>query len=103
VTGFSAKMNSRKFKITVARIERTTASAGGEDVRLTFRFERGPIRFELPLLFNSQDFDDTEIVQVARSRLSEIFGQLVVQSENWKLSDKALAALAELNMRASDA
>jgi hypothetical protein len=87
------------FSIKVARIEKTAASAGGEEIRLTFRFERGPIGFDVPVLLKSRDFDDTEIVQVARSRLSEIFLQLAAQSETWKLSEEALSSLAQLNRR----
>jgi hypothetical protein len=88
------------FTIKVARIEKTATSAAGDEVRLTFRFERGPIGFDLPVLLKSRDFDDTEIVQVARSRLSEIFLQLAAQSETWKLTDDALSVLAQLNRRA---
>jgi hypothetical protein len=89
----------RRFTIKVARIEKTAKSAAGEDIRLTFRFERGPIGFDMPLLLRSGEFDDTEIVQVARSRLAEIFMQLAGQCESWKLSNQALSALAGLNMR----
>lgn len=87
------------FTIEIARIERTHGSAAGDEVCLTFRFERGLVSFELPIFLRSAEFDDTEMVQVARSRLSEIFLQLAAQSEAWKLSDQALVDLAELNLR----
>jgi hypothetical protein len=92
----------QKFKIKVARIEKTARSVAGDDICLTFRFERGSIGFDLPVVLKSSEFDDTEIVQVARSRLSEIFLQLAEQSETWKLSDEALSALAKLNRRTSN-
>jgi hypothetical protein len=91
----------QKFTIRVARVEKTAASPAGDDICLTFRFERGPIGFDLPVVLNSSTFDDTELVQVARSRLSEIFLQLAAQSETWKLSSEALSALARLNRRPS--
>ena len=92
----------QKFKIKVARIEKTATSPAGDDICLTFRFERGPIGFDLPVDLKSSEFDDTEIVQVARSRLSEIFRQLAAQSESWKLSHEALSVLAKLNRRAAN-
>ena len=51
------------------------------------------------MVLKSGEFDDTEIVQVARSRLSEIFRELAHQSEVWKLSNDDLGALANLNLR----
>ena len=77
-------------------------SRASADICLTFRFERGATGFDVPIILKSSEFDDTEIIQVARSRLSEIFLQLAAQSETWKLSDEALSALAKLNRRVAD-
>jgi hypothetical protein len=92
----------RTFTIKVARIEKIPVSGVGGDVRLTFRFERDPIGFDLAIIMRSRDFDDTEVVQVARSQLSEIFGQLAAQSAKWTLSEDALSALAKLNRRTGE-
>jgi hypothetical protein len=91
----------QEFTIKIARIERMAGSAAGDEVCLTFRFERGAVGFDLPVFLKAVEFDDTEMVQVARSRLSEIFLQLADQCDGWKLSDEALKDLAELNLRSS--
>jgi len=59
-----------KFKIRVARIEMISPNERGEDIGLTFQFESHQTSFALPIFLNSCEFDDTEIVKVARSKLS---------------------------------
>jgi hypothetical protein len=72
------------FKIKVARIEMIPPNESGEDVRLTFQFEGGQTTFTLPIFLKSREFDDTEIVKVARSKLHDVFSQLSSQCENWR-------------------
>jgi len=88
-----------EFKIKIARIEMISPNEHGEDVRLTFQFESGQIRFSLPVFVNSREFDDTEVVEVARSKLYDIFKQLCSQCEDWELSDDERRELARINAR----
>ncbi|UVO33433.1 hypothetical protein KUF59_31110 [Bradyrhizobium arachidis] len=88
-----------KFKIRVARIEMISSNERGEDIRLTFHFEGHQTSFALPIFLNSREFDDTEIVKVARSKLHEVFQQLCSQCENWQLSDGERRELARINVR----
>jgi hypothetical protein len=88
-----------EFKIKIARIEMVSLNEGGGDVRLTFQFESGQINFLLPVFVNSREFDDTEIVEVARSKLYDIFKQLCSQCKGWQLSDDERRQLARINAR----
>jgi hypothetical protein len=89
------------FNVRVARIEMISANERGEDIRLTFNFEGDQTSFALPVFLNSHDFDDTEIVKVARSKLYGFFRQLLSQCENWELSDDERRELAGINVRPS--
>jgi hypothetical protein len=53
----------RKFRITVARIEVDARGKQDAQVRITFRIDRAPISFHIPILLRIRDFDDTEMVQ----------------------------------------
>src|ERR1700741_542795 len=86
-------------KIKVARIEMISPNERGEDIRLTFQFESHQTSFALPIFLNSCDFDDTEIVKVARSKLYDVFWRLCSQCEDWQLSDDERRELAEINVR----
>ena len=88
-----------KFEITVARIE--VAGRGEQDaqVRITFQVDRPPISFQLPMLLNVRDFDDTEMVQAARSALHQTFIELAAQSQKWKLTAQELAQLSSMSLR----
>ncbi|MET4726174.1 hypothetical protein ABIF63_010280 [Bradyrhizobium japonicum] len=88
-----------KFKIMVARIEMISPNERGEDIRLTFQFESRQTSFALPIFLNSCEFDDTEIVEVARSKLHDVFWQLCSQCEDWQLSDAERRELAKINVR----
>ena len=87
------------FKIKVARIEMISPNERGEDVSLTFQFEGRESMFTLPIFLNSCEFDDTEIVKVARSKLHDVFWQLCSQCENWQLTDEECRELARINVR----
>jgi len=92
------------FKIKLARIELVKpAEAVGieqdEDVCLTFEFARAPISFQVPICLPHRDFDDTEVVKVARNALHGIFAQLADQCEDWRLTDTELQELSSMNLR----
>ena len=92
------------FRIKLARIELVKpAKAGevepGEDVCLTFEFARAPISFQVPIWLPRREFDDTEVVKVARNALHAIFAGLADQSENWRLTDAELVELSSMNLR----
>jgi hypothetical protein len=88
-----------KFKIWVARIEMISPNERGEDIRLTFQFKSHQTSFSLPIFLGSCEFDDTELVEVARSRLHDVFWQLRSQCEDWQLSDDERRELARINVR----
>ena len=88
-----------KFKIRVARIEMISPNERGDDIRLTFQFESHQISFALPIFLNSCEFDDTEIVKVARGKLHHVFWQLCSQCENWRLTEEECRELARINVR----
>ena len=89
------------FKIKLARIElvKPDELEPGEDVCLTFEFERAPISFQVPIFLPRRDFDDTEVVKVARNALHGIFAQLADQCEDWRLNDAELNELSNMNLR----
>jgi len=94
-----SEVSMDEFKIKVARIEMISPNERGEDVRLTFQFEGRQTTFTLPIFLNSREFDDTEIVKVARSKLHDVFRQLCSQCENWQLTDEERRELARINVR----
>jgi hypothetical protein len=87
------------FTIRLARIERLGVEEQAENVRITFEFERAPIGFQIPIVLACRDFDDTEVVKVARNVLHSIFEQLAHQCEGWRLSGEELQKLANMNLR----
>jgi hypothetical protein len=88
-----------EFKISVSRIEMVARDVGNEEVRVTFNFERPPITFQISIFVGRKDFDDTEMVRVARNELHRIFAELASQCENWSLSSTELKELANMNLR----
>jgi hypothetical protein len=93
----SVAMN--KFKIRVARIETTGRGKHAAQVRITFQLDRGPVRFQVPIVLSSSDFDDTEMVQAARSALHRTFAELASQSKKWKLTADDLKQLSSMSVR----
>ena len=87
------------FNISVSRIEMVGRVCKNTEVCVTFTFERGPIVFQMPLFLEHADFDDTEMIKAARSILHDIFAQLAVQCETWKLTSAELEELKHLNLR----
>jgi hypothetical protein len=88
-----------KFKITVARIEVDARDKQNAQVRITFQVDRAPISFHVPILLSIRDFDDTEMVQAARSALHRIFVELAAQSQKWKLTVQDLQQLTSMSLR----
>jgi CRP-like cAMP-binding protein len=52
-----------------------------------------------PIFLKSREFDDTEIVRVARSKLHDVFSQLCSQCEDWQLTDDERRELARISVR----
>ncbi len=88
-----------EYKITVARIETAVRGARDKKICVTFQVERAPISFQIQIFLNTHDFDDTEIIQVARNILHRTFMQLAAGSRNWKLTTAEMQRLSELNLR----
>jgi hypothetical protein len=86
-----------KFKITVARIEVDARGEQDAQVRITFQIDRAPISFQVPV--SIRDFDDTEMVQAARSALHRTFVELAAQSQGWKLTSEDLRQLSSMSLR----
>ena len=62
---FDTRGGMGKFKITVARIE---LAGRGSQVRITFQVEGAPTCFQVPILLDIGDFDDTEMVPGSTKR-----------------------------------
>jgi hypothetical protein len=88
-----------KFKIKVARIETIRRGKQGGQVCITFQIDRGPINFQVPIPLSIKDFDDTEMIQAARSALHRTFAELASQSRNWKLTAEDLQQLSSMSLR----
>jgi hypothetical protein len=90
-----------KFKIKVARIEAAAGNRADSQICITFEITRGPDRFQVPIHLKGSDYDDTEMVQAARSALHRIFVELGHQTLHWSLSAKELRLLADMSLRPS--
>jgi hypothetical protein len=88
-----------EYKITVARIETAARGAHGKEICVTSQVERTPISFQIPIFLNTHDFDDTEMIQVARNALHRTFMQLAAESRDWKLITAELQRLSKVNFR----
>jgi hypothetical protein len=89
-----------KFTIKVARIEAAKGSRADSQVCITFSIDRGTLSFQVPVRLSVRDYDDTEMVQAARSSLHEIFVELAAQTLHAKLSGKELRLLSGMSLRA---
>jgi hypothetical protein len=88
-----------KFKIKMARIETATRTRVDPQICITFEISHGPDRFQVPIHLKVRDYDDTEMVQVARSALHGMFVELGQQTLDWNLSTKELRLLADVSSR----
>jgi hypothetical protein len=57
------------------------------------------VRFQVPIRLRVGDYDDTEMVQAARSTLHRAFVELAAQSQDWKLSTKDMQQLSSMSLR----
>jgi hypothetical protein len=88
-----------KFKIKVARIEAAAGGRAHPHVCVTFQIDRGPVSFQVPIHLSEGDYDDTEMVQAARSTLHRTFVELAAQSLDWALSSDDLRKLSGRSRR----
>jgi hypothetical protein len=88
-----------EFKITLARIEVVEQDEFGKQICAVFHIEHGQIGFHVPIFLSASDFDDTEMVQAAKSSLHQMFVDLADQSKSWELSPAELARLSNMNLR----
>jgi hypothetical protein len=88
-----------KFKIKVLRIERTAGGGTAPQVCITFQIERGEIGFQMPICLGLSEYDDTEMVQVARDILNRTFSELAAQTLDWRLSGEEVGRLSRMNVR----
>ena len=88
-----------EFNIKLARMEMVARDDQKEEVCITFQFERASISFEIPIFLGLHDFDDTEMVKVARNILNQTFTQLAAQCQEWRLTDAELRELTRMNLR----
>ena len=88
-----------EFKIKVGRIEAVTANTTGDQVRVTFEIERGPLMLKIPIMLNLKEFDDTEMIQVARNELHRMFVELAEQTVQWTLTAEDIRKLSSMSSR----
>ena len=89
----------QEFKIKVWRIEAVTANTTGDQVCVTFEFERSPIMFRIPITLKAKEFDDTEMIQVARNELHRLFVELSEQTVKWTLTAEDIRKLSGISLR----
>lgn len=75
-----------QFKIKVARMETAEGDRADTRVCITFQIGHGTVRFWVPIYLNVSHYDDTEMVQAARSTLHQTFAELAAQTSCWRLS-----------------
>ena len=68
-------------------------------VCITFQIKNGPVDFQVPIHLKVSDYDDTEMIQAARSALHRLFVELGQQTMQWKLSPTELRLLAGMSLR----
>jgi hypothetical protein len=90
-------MNQSKIKL--ARIEIAAGDREDRQVCITFQIEHGAVSFQIPICLNVSSYDDTEMVQAARSSLHRTFVELAVQTSSWKLSAEDLGQLSKISAR----
>jgi glutathionylspermidine synthase len=88
-----------EFKIKVARIEAVTANTTGDQVCVTFEVERGSLRLKIPIMLHLKEFDDTEMIQVARNELHQMFLELAEQTIQWTLTAEDIEKLSSMSSR----
>jgi hypothetical protein len=88
-----------QFKIKLGRIEITASGPEDRQVCVTFQIEHGAVSFQVPICLNVSSYDDTEMVQAARSTLHRTFVEVAAQTSSWKLSAEDLRQLSKMSAR----
>jgi hypothetical protein len=91
-----------KFNISMAHIEVTVRGLEDGQVRITFQIERTNISFQVPIVMNMYDFDDTAMVQAAHNVLHNTFLELASQRKGWVLSARKVRELSSISRRSND-
>ena len=90
-----------KFRVKVARMEAVRGRRPDTQVRITFEIKNGPALFQVPIQLKVSDYDDTEMIQAARSALHRMLVDLSHQTLQWKLSATELRLLSDMSSRPS--
>jgi hypothetical protein len=88
-----------QFKIKLERIEIAEGDREDGQVCVTFQIEHGAVNFRVPICLNVSSYDDTEMVQAARSALHRTFVELAAQTSSWNLSAEDLRRLSKMSAR----
>jgi hypothetical protein len=83
--------------IKVARVE--VVEPGSDQVRVMFLIESGQTRFTVPIILSMKEFDDTEIIQIARNELHGVFSALSAQTQEWTMTEDDIKQLSSINLR----
>lgn len=88
-----------KFKVSVARIEVVERPTRPAEICVTFQIEQAPLSFQVPIFLKADEFDDTEIVRVARDALHHVFAQVAVHTKKWELTTAESEQLSKMSRR----
>ena len=91
-----------KFNISLARIEVTIPGLEDGQISITFQIERASIKFQVPMVVNMCDFDDTEMVPAVHNVLHQTFLELASQSKRWVLSTQEVRQLSSISLRSKE-
>jgi hypothetical protein len=95
-------VSMRKFNVKLARIEASSGSRSNPLVSITFRIERGALKFQVPIRLGMRYYDDTEMVQAARDVLHRTLAEIAAQTRGWKLAHKDLHRLSGMSRRPTE-
>jgi hypothetical protein len=70
---------------------------------MTFQIERPNICFQVPIVVNTSDFDDTEMVQAAHNVFYQTFRDFASQSKEWILSAQKVQQRSKISRRSKEA
>ena len=75
-------------------MEANASNAQDDLARVTFRIDGDAGSFHLPVLVNTDEFEEADLTKVARSLLHHTLAELSEQTERWKLSEEELQRLS---------
>ena len=91
-----------EYKITVARIETDARDAQDKEICVTFQIERAPISFQIPIFLNTHDFDDTEMIQVARKHSASDLYATCCREQGLETDNRRDAASFEIKFASNE-